>query len=154
MCEAQIVFQKKVQSTIQELSRKHILYACKTQKDSVWIWYKTLKCLIIMWDKYMLYISCHQKIFFQLLGKLLKLYLNLNLCWFIVMHFYKYPVSWWTGQHCNCTSELYFLDLVFTWWTFQQSGPDWGPTAVLRTTMKMWEDMLRTSRVSLYFWSA
>ena len=25
MCEAQIVFQKKVQSTIQELSRKHIL---------------------------------------------------------------------------------------------------------------------------------
>ncbi|KAM4542790.1 uncharacterized protein PAE49_019290 [Odontesthes bonariensis] len=30
MCEAQIVFQKKVQSTIQELSRKHILYLIHT----------------------------------------------------------------------------------------------------------------------------
>ncbi|XP_072220918.1 uncharacterized protein [Leuresthes tenuis] len=30
MCEAQIVFQKKVQSTIQELSRKHILYLIPT----------------------------------------------------------------------------------------------------------------------------
>lgn len=29
MCEAQIVFQKKVQSTIQELSRKHILFDWK-----------------------------------------------------------------------------------------------------------------------------
>lgn len=33
MCEAQIVFQKKVQSTIQELSRKHILFDWNTNKD-------------------------------------------------------------------------------------------------------------------------
>lgn len=32
MCEAQIVFQKKVQSAIQELSRRHILFS---PKDSV-----------------------------------------------------------------------------------------------------------------------
>lgn len=30
MCEAQIMFQKKVHLTIQELSRKHILFTCNT----------------------------------------------------------------------------------------------------------------------------
>lgn len=42
MCEAQIVFQKKVQSTIQELSRKHILF---------------LKNVITAWKKY-LFLLC------------------------------------------------------------------------------------------------
>lgn len=41
MCEAQIVFQKKVQSTIQELSRKHILLPLakmKLGRITDWVW--------------------------------------------------------------------------------------------------------------------
>lgn len=34
MCEAQIVFQKKVQSAIQEMSRKHILFYIKMMENN------------------------------------------------------------------------------------------------------------------------
>lgn len=126
MCEAQILFQKKVQSTIQELSRKHILLHER-------LWRITFLKLWIL---------CERKCFVPLemldicLAWVAGCYSRFVLLILLLMSIHDILIYSLSFQDFKYNFQLYFLDSLSTWWTFRQSNPDWGRAAVLRTAVK------------------